>query len=206
MLSEADKKGSADDAEVLKNCRAELLKPGENSWKTIRQDIMDIEHSAYKEEETFDEETLQEDLENPTSIVAILRDTTTGKIIGYSYAQPTSVVYPEFYPERKHAKNTAYITNTAIHPQYQKKRLLPVLLKKLEDELKEKGYAFIERDSADNREKVKEKEETYADKIKKNNADRIIAEEQWSSEDYGQQRFFRIRLEKELAAKKARKH
>lgn len=180
--------------EFTKFCQPEVYNPETLPWDNVRNDILNIEKTAFGDKEAFDEDTLKEDLMNPTTITVFLRDTTTNKIIGFSYAQPTSLVYPNFYPERTFSHDTAYIADTVIHPQYQKKGLLPILMANLDAELTRYGYSFIERDSADNRKKLKKDEETYADKIKRNNLARIIDEKKWESTDYGQQRFFRMKL------------
>jgi GNAT superfamily N-acetyltransferase len=154
-----------------------------------------MEDDAF-EGEAFDDETMKEDFENPRNIIALIRDTATNAVVGFTYAEPTAAVYKELYPERKFSEDTAYISDTVIHPKYRKKGLLPVLMHALENELLKRGYLFIERDSADDRTNLKEDEETFADKIKKNNLDRIIAEQRWYSDEYGAQRYFRMRLPK----------
>ena len=65
------------------------------------------------------------------------------------------------------------------------------LLDKLDEELSRRGYMFIERDAADDK-GSEGTEENYADKLRKNYRERIVAEESHDSE-YGPQVFFRMR-------------
>ena len=187
--------GRVEQNEVLKRYRVEVYNQETLAWSEIKKDILEIENDAFGEE-AFDEEMFKEDFENPESVVVLLRDTSTNRVIGFTYAQPTTSVYPGSYPERKSSDDTAYVADTVIHPEYRGKGFLKILMNNLESELLKRGYTFMERDSADDRTNLKEGEETFADKIKKNNLDKIIAEKRWSSEEYGMQRFFRMRLDK----------
>lgn len=181
--------------EILKHCKLEIYDKEKIKWNEIREDILAIENDAFAEE-AFDEKMLREDFENQQSVVIVIRDTRTNKIVGFTYAQPTIFVYPDLYGDRKFSEDTAYVSDIVIHPEYRKKGLLPLLMDNLKNKLIERGYSFMEMDSADDRTNLKEEEKTFADKIKKNNLNRIIAEEEWNSEEYGMQRYFRIRLDK----------
>lgn len=53
-----------------------------------------------------------------------------------------------FHPEREKLPCTAYIQNTALNPDNIGHELVGRLMAKLEVELMEKGYKYLERDSA----------------------------------------------------------
>ncbi|MBI1975256.1 MAG: hypothetical protein HYS57_02770 [Parcubacteria group bacterium] len=152
--------------EILESCKIEIYNPEALPWDEIKEDILRMETDAF-DAEAFDEETLREDFENPKNIVVLLRDTASNRVVGFTYAEPTTAVYPELFPERKSSEDTAYISDTVIHLKYRKIGLLPLLMHKLGSELLKRGYLFMERDSADDRTNLKEGEETYADKVKK---------------------------------------
>ncbi|TSC68827.1 MAG: hypothetical protein G01um101466_300 [Parcubacteria group bacterium Gr01-1014_66] len=175
--------------------RPEIYNPDKLPWDKIREDILKIEESAYGEEDLFGEEVLQNDFEDPDNIVVILRDIATEKIIGFTYAKPTLKSYPEDFPEREMSKDTAYIYYTVIEKSYQGKGLVSSLLNKLEDELVRRGFSFVERDAANDREGEQSGAETYADKLRKNYQERILKEEAHDSE-FGPQVFFRMSLPK----------
>lgn len=197
MNFEAQKEPSKN--EFLKRFQVEVYNPKTSAWKNIKEDIMNIELEAFGEEKAFDEETLERDFTKALNTIVFVKDVTTGKIIGFTYAKPTTLAYPEDFPDRPASEDTAYIYDTAFNPEYQGKGLLPGLMEKLEEELVKKGYAFIERDSADyvEGERSGEKKKTYADNVRKAYGERIIKEEGHPSE-YGPQVFFRIRLKNTL--------
>ncbi|MEK7478998.1 MAG: GNAT family N-acetyltransferase [Patescibacteria group bacterium] len=185
----------------VERCSVEVFDLNMLSWKYVGKNIMAVELSAFGEERSFGEETLENDFMNPENTIVILRDAQAEEIIGFTYAKPTVEAYPEDFPERSVSEDTAYIYDTALKKEYQGKGLVQVLIERLEGELAKKGYRFIERDSADYSpesvskidERTGAKRETYADKVRKTYGERIEREEKHDSE-YGSQVFFRIRL------------
>lgn len=174
------------------NYEVEVYRPEEIPWDTIKEDILRIDSSA-SEGEPFPEEMLERDFQDPDTTVILMRDRQTDAIVGFSYAKPTTKTYPEDFPERPASQDTAYIYYTALDTSHQGQGLVVPLLEKLDEELSRRGYMFIERDAADD--KGEETEESYADKLRKNYRERIVAEESHDSE-YGPQVFFRMRTRK----------
>lgn len=184
--------------EIAENFNCEVYNPRKVSWEEIKDDILRIELSAFSEEKAFDEKILKRDFEDPDSVIVLMINNVTNKIIGFSYAKPTIKVYPEDFPNREANEDTAYIYDTALEESYQGKKLVKNLLDKIDTELVNRGFSFIERDSADylkDEKSENNKKETYADKIRKNYQDRIIKEEMHDSE-FGPQVFFRMSLKK----------
>ena len=99
-------------------CRLEVYNPEKMPWGEIREDILNIEASAF-EGDTFGEELLQRDFEDSDNIVVLMRDANTRKIVGFTYAKPTVKTYPEDFPEREMSADTAYIYDTALEKSYQ---------------------------------------------------------------------------------------
>ena len=120
--------------------------------------------------------------------IVLMRDEQTGEIIGYTYAgQEDAEDRRKDVPREDTGEKTAYVYNTALHSEYQGHHLVGKLMEILEKELKKRGFEFLERDSA--------VRNNYAANIKKSYGDRVIYEEPHDSK-WGQQIFFRIRLEK----------
>ncbi len=172
------------------NLRFDVYDPEQTPWENVKNEVVRVEVSAFGEDKAFDEEILQKDFEDPSTIIILAKDSTTDEIIGFSYAKPTVKTYPEDFPDRQGNDDTAYIYDTALEKSHQGKKIVGPLTEKLEGELMRKGYSFVERDSADS---SAAEEETYADKIRRNYSGRIIKEEVHESE-YGPQVFFRIKL------------
>lgn len=111
------------------------------------------------------------------------------RVVGYTYTLPLELVYSEDPTdgrlERIIRPNTAYIVNTGIHPDFQKRHLLGPMMSLLEKELIRRGYTHIERDSA--------VANNFAANIDKHYGDQVEEMEVHDSE-YGPQVYFRIRL------------
>ncbi len=106
-------------------------------------------------------------LSDDSSIIAFLLNANS-KVIGYSVARPAS-------------PDTVGIHLTRIHPELRGQGLVGVLMETLEEELRERGYQYMERHAVvDN---------GYADKVERHYKERIVF-----SEDEGKTRFFRIRI------------
>lgn len=84
--------------------------------------------------------------------------------------------------------DTAYVSYTAIEPEYQNKGHLKTLIDAVETELRVIGYEYLERNAR--------VENGYADKITKFYGSRVVCSYDHPS-NLGMLRFFRIRLAKE---------
>lgn len=160
--------------------RVDLFQFTPESWARVKGDILRIEQICF-DGKGYSEETFEKDFSRPEAAVVILRN-HTGKIIGYSYALPVNIEEPEREEEKD---ETANIDSTAIHPDYQGQGLVGILIGKLEEELRKRGFKFIEREAVIGN--------GYADSIQRHYRDRVLG---WRDQDskYGPQRFFRIRL------------
>ncbi len=83
-------------------------------WDEGREQLMKVEESAF-EGKGFDEGWQHNLVTDPKNTTIILRDSKTRTIIGYTNAQPAGF-------------DTAYITSTAILPEYQGKGLVKYLI------------------------------------------------------------------------------
>ena len=191
--ADQDNVESLSKSELLERYDVELCEPTDVLWEKIGKDILNVEVSSFGKEKSFDQATLKRDFENQKNTIILIKSKEIGAIIGFTYAKPTIDTYPEDFPKREAAEDTAYIYDTAIEKSHRGKGLLPLLSEKLENELTSRGFAFIERDSANTQAEEKLGDETYADKIRKSYQGRIIKEEPHDSE-YGPQVFFRISL------------
>lgn len=161
---------------------AELFSPELQTWESVSKDILEVEEKAFFEYDP-QEEILRADFENPRNVIALLK-TPEGQIIGYSYAEPIDQPYPERASE---GAETAYVTATAIHPDYQKQGLLRDILGTLDGELRKRGYSFVERDAIIKYE--------YPDQLEKLYEDRIVEQrEEYDEETEEMVRFMRITL------------
>ncbi len=177
--------------ELRKRCYVEVYDPKVTPWSVLRDEFIAVEHLAFGQELSFDDTTIDNDMQHPGTVAVLMRDSTTQELVGFVYARPTLVVYPERHPERDGSRDTAYICDTALLPNYQGHGLVGALVTRLEEELEHRDYKFIERDSSDA--KNPGSNESYADKVRKNYSDRIVKEEKHESA-FGPQVFFRIRL------------
>jgi ribosomal protein S18 acetylase RimI-like enzyme len=129
----------------------------------------------------------------PDAITIVIRDSDSEKkeIVGFSIVEPLETVFTDdVYVGRVPSTNTAYITKTAIALEHRGKHLVEQIMARLESELKQKGFQFIERDASTFTEEGKE---SYADQIIKHNPDRII-HTQLHDSPLGPQLFIRMRL------------
>src|SRR3989339_283944 len=121
--------------EMAQYYRPEVYNPQRLSWEKIKQEIVAIELSAFSAEDAFDAETLEADFKDPESVIILMRDSRAGRLVGFTYAKSTLNTYPEEYPERPAAADTAYVYDTAIAKSYRKRGLLRPLLLELDKEL-----------------------------------------------------------------------
>ncbi len=146
------------------------------------------------------------DFGNPKNTVVLLRDTESGRIVGFTYAEPLTnfppekweaitptAVFPDAHRRDDNGQNTAYVSDTALEPAYVGHHLVGGLIGRLEQELKKRTdvqYTRLERHSA--------VANNHANNVRRSYGDRVIYEKSVESK-YGDQVFFRINLEQETA-------
>lgn len=151
-------------------------------WDAIRADVLRIEGEQFGEG-AFDEEYLKEEFEDPDNVAVLLWDTAGKRIAGFTYAVPVGGVHQEREPE---SLETAYICDTALDAPYQRRGLIGELMGCLEEELRRRGYRYLERDAA--------VANGYAETISRAYWDRIVVKSDPHQSEWGLQVFFRIRL------------
>ncbi|GAC1514882.1 MAG: hypothetical protein NVS2B16_22300 [Chloroflexota bacterium] len=167
---------------VQRRITADVFHPSMSAWLDVRADIMRIETEQFGDG-AFDEEYLAYEFTDPANTVVLMRDTETDTVFGFTYAIPVGDVDPARWAPPDH---TAYICDTALDHDHQRRGLVADMMAVLEEELRRRGYRYLERDAAVSN--------GYADKIARAYGDRIVAQSEPHSSDYGMQVFFRIRL------------
>jgi len=163
-------------------CVPEVVYATPEAWSAIKDDVMSFEKELFGLEDS----DISYAFQNTEAIVAILRDVETNKVVGITYAEPVAQAYQSGpRSEREKLSGAIYIQNTALDPDYMKQGLVGPLMDYLEEELRAKGYKFMERDSM--------VAHAYAENIKRKYGDRVILEIPHSSK-WGNQVFFRISL------------
>jgi GNAT superfamily N-acetyltransferase len=160
---------------------AEVFDNNPSRWMEIKENIVSLEKEAF-EEEPFTAETLEADFLDPQNIIVLLKGIESEEIIGFAYAKPS-----ESETEDSPAKpgGTAWMWDTVIQKEYRGRGLLGVIMSVLEEELKTRGFKYLERNAlvANN----------FAENISKYYKDRIIKTFSLDSR-WGPQVFFRIKL------------
>jgi GNAT superfamily N-acetyltransferase len=161
------------------NIKAKVYDKNIYPWNKIRTSILQMEQDEFKEK-AFSEEDLQNGFTTEENTAVLLFDDDTQSIIGFTYAVVGSVLYNNTLD-----KKTAYVEDTIIEKKYRGKKLIGIMMKKLEEELTGKGFKFLERDALE--------KNNYAANIRKHYGSRIKHEFSHDS-IYGPQVFFRIKL------------
>lgn len=181
---------------ITERCFAERYDPKKIPWTTVKEDVMRIEHAQFGRL-AFPTKELKSIFRNRKNTIILLRDITSGKVIGYTCAVPLTAFYKEYsittVPREDNGKQTAYICNTAIESHYTGHHLVGKMMAALEEALvsrTDKDYRFLERDSV-----IKNH---YAENISKAYADRIIYQSNPHNSAFGAQIFFRIKLHRAL--------
>ena len=149
--------------------KTELIKPSLNNWRNVGADIFSVEKAVFSQD-AFDEKMLKSDINNPKTILVVLKD--EGRIIGFVYSMPES-------------DGVARIVDVAILPAFQHKGYISSLMSELESELIKQCYKYFTEDAM--------VENNYAEKILKHYKSRITETHEFTG-DYGKQRYFKIRL------------
>lgn len=151
-----------------------------DNWEQIKDRIIAIENEAF-EVEPFPEDVLKRDFLDSDNVVVLLKDES--EIVGFTYAKPREPDTPDDSPAKP--GETAMIWDTVIDKRYRGQGLLRLMMEKLEEELRARGFKYMERNAriANN----------FATNIAKNYGDRIIKSFPLDSQ-WGPQVFFRIRL------------
>jgi hypothetical protein len=149
-----------------------LFDPSQESWQSVRQDIMNLEEICFPGK-GLGEDYLKEKFEDPNSVIVLLK--RGEKVLGFSYGTPD-----------ENDKSALYIDTTEILPEEQGQGYVVSLVSLLEDEARKRGYAFLTRNAA--------VENGYADKVAKSYGDRIVETKPDNDSEWGRQRYFKIVL------------
>ncbi|NTV44095.1 MAG: GNAT family N-acetyltransferase [Candidatus Yonathbacteria bacterium] len=159
---------------------AEVVRPITLLDKKILDQIISIEKEAFGSR-AFTEQEITDDLFDEENIFVILRKDDE-QIIGFTYAKPSDEEHSQIPLNTK----TAFIWDTAIQKEFQRKGLIQVLMSCLEEELRRRGYTHLEREATTNN--------NYAEHIATHYKDKIEIQSEPHDSSYGKQIFFRIRL------------
>jgi ribosomal protein S18 acetylase RimI-like enzyme len=160
--------------------RAKVYEPSPENWSKIKDQIVSLENEAFGTK-AFTTQEIEADFLNTKNTIVVLSDGE--RVIGFTYAR--SLDEADEPGREKEVNETVYIWDTVIKKEYRGRHLVGLIMNELENELRKKGYLFIERVAA--------VANNYAAGILKHYGDRIIATENRETK-YGPQTFFRIRL------------
>lgn len=150
-------------------------------WTQIKDSIFSIEEEAF-DEHSFTRKELEEDFLNSENIIVLLKNIDNEEVIGFTYAKPSE---PETSDGPAKPGETAWIWDTVIRKEYRGKKLLGIMMEKLEEELRRRGFKYIERNAMVTN--------NFANNISKYYKERIIKTFPLESK-WGPQVFFRIKL------------
>lgn len=142
-------------------------------WSKVMEDVGRVEQHSF--EPLVASSALGFDADRKKSeflLCAVLRD-EAGIVVGYCWVE-------------RRWPDTAYISRTAIEPKHRDSGGLGTLIEAVEAELREQGYAYIERDCRT--------PNGYADKVARHYGDRVVVSYEHASWTAAPLRFFRIRL------------
>jgi ribosomal protein S18 acetylase RimI-like enzyme len=149
--------------------KTKLIKPSPGNWEHVGVDIFSVEKTVFSQD-AFDEQMLRIDINDPRTILVVLKDKE--QIIGFVYSMPES-------------DGLARIVDVAILPAFQHKGYISSLMCMLENEMIKQCYEYFTEDAM--------VENGYAEKILKHYESRIVETHEFEG-DYGKQRYFKIRL------------
>lgn len=147
----------------------------ENSKRTTyREQIRSLYFTVFSNPQ-YRFEHLMSDFLNPKNFVEMLIELNCQQVVGFMLAEPVP-----------HDKSTAYISFTAIHPNFQHAGLVGILAQRIEYRLKQNKFLYITIDAL--------VINGYAASIEKHYGNRIIHQQDVFRSDWGHQRFFKIQL------------
>ena len=159
-------------SDSLNNFIAEFYDPKVSSWENIKDKIFFIEQEAFGDK-AFSTIELSKDFQDKKNTVILLKQPDSGFVVGFTYAEPLDI-------------DTAYICDTVIQKDFRNKGLIKILMDCLEEELKNRGYKYIEREVVIGND--------YANNIMKHYKDRIVKQSEPHESTWGSQIRFRIKL------------
>lgn len=161
--------------------KPEIFKSNQSNWENIKETIIKLEKDSF-ETEAFTPEDLEEDFLDSKNIIVLLRKTESNEVVGFTYAKPFE---PETDDGPAKPGETAWMWDTIIDKEYRGKGLLGLMMSFIEEELRARGFKYLERNAlvANN----------FAENISKHYKERIIKTFPLDSR-WGPQVFFRIKL------------
>src|SRR3989339_624600 len=106
------------------------------------------------------------------------------RVVGYTAAIDAKEVYgSNIYYRGRDALGAAYISNSSLHPDYQHKGYIWMMMEALETALRAKGYVFLDRDT--------KADLGYADKVVAQYGERIVFANPPENTEWGSQRYIR---------------
>lgn len=170
--------------EVLPVQEATLLPP-ETTWKDVKKPVIEIFDAAFSTllphyhitipQRIF----LKKAFTSPENTIVIQKN-VGDELIGWACAQPIAA-----FEKARQDTETAYITDSAVHPTYQRKGIIWGILDVMEETLKERGYTHIETHALNKR-------PGWPQAIEKRYKDRIV-EKHYTPNKFDST-FFRIEL------------
>lgn len=159
----------------------EVFNNDHSSWSKIKSSVLALEQEAF-ESLSFSNDELEADFLDQKNIVVLLKKKDSKELIGFTYAKPCD---PETADGPAKPGETAWMWDTVIKKQYRGLHLLGKMMESLENELKRRGFKYLERNALE--------ANGFAQNIAKHYKDRIIKSFKLDSK-WGPQIFFRITL------------
>ena len=133
----------------------------------------------------FTADFIMSELRDKSGAVVLLMD--GGVVVGYTSATDADGVYTSnsYYYGRDH-EDVAYNSNSSIHPDYQHKGYIWMLMDLLESALKAKGYKILDTDA--------KSDLGFADKVVSKYGERVVFAQLPVRTMWGHQRYIRIKL------------
>ncbi len=160
-----------------------VFKNEEELWKIARK-LEEVEALNFGPE-GFTADFIARDLFRVGGVAVLLLD--DGVVVGYTAAMNARKAYEWSHHYRGRSfDDAAYISNSSIHPDYQHKGYIWLMMEKLEEGLRAMGYQFLDRDT--------KSDLGYADKVIARYGDRVVFAKEPENTMWGHQRYIRIRL------------
>lgn len=177
MTEQAPKPAAKNELSTAPRIIAEIHSPRITPWSEIGKDVMDVSTAAFIDYRfSPNENNLRNSFEHPSNTVILLQQGT--RIIGFSYAFPSSF---------RSNEDTAHVGFTAIHPDFQGQKLLPLMLRLLDEALKERNFNYLQREVRIKHGYADIIERAYKGKIRQQHNYYDPESEEWK-------RFFEIKL------------